>query len=404
MAISVQDQIADAIQRHSVGVQRVAARTRNLVLKVLDDSEPALRMRILDKLRKHTGGFSIQNEMRIQSLFRSVRKIRGRAFKKAWPLLRDELASIAAAEPRFMEGILRTVSPTKLGKMNIPSGRGLQALANKRPFQGRVLRQWASQIRQGDLRRIQDQIRIGLAQGEKAVQVARRITGTVALRGANGVTQITRAQATTLTKTAATHYSNTSRRQFFLENPDLVKEEMFVAELDRRTTETCFSLHGEIRKVNVLPLPPLHFRCRSDITAVANREAMNKPGKMKPKTEQLLMRQFTKDSGLSDITRRAQLPHGFKGRFDAFSKSRMNQLIGRAPTTTGTGIDFLNRQSFASLKATFGPVRAKLFRDGGITPRQFIKNLGDAPMPLSQLSRLHADSFRAAGFDPADFF
>ncbi len=403
MALSVQDQISDALIRHRVGVERAAGGIRNLITKVLDDSEPSLRRRIFDRLRKHSGGFSIANEMRVRALFADVRRIRGAAFRRMWPVWRDELAKMAAQEPAIMEGILRTTSPTRLGRMRLPDDRSMRALVTRRPFQGRVLRQWATNLRATDVRAIQDQIRIGLAQGETIQQITGRVVGNRAFSGRNGITALTRKHAETITKTAAAHYTNTARRAFFEENPDLVKFEAFVAELDRRTTETCFSLHGKVKPVGQLPVPPLHFRCRSNLTAAVNPKGrMSDPRRMKDQTEKLMLREFSRKHGLGSVLDRASLPRGFKGQFDAFSRSEMQRLIGPRPKLV-SGDEWLRRQSNAFLRDTLGPTRARLLR-AGMGTRQMIRRLGERPIPLRDLGRMNAEQFRAAGLDPEDFF
>jgi SPP1 gp7 family putative phage head morphogenesis protein len=68
-------------------------------------------------------------------------------------------------------------------------------------------------------------------------------------------------EATTLT--AFNHYSNQAKQAVYQQNTDILEGVEIVATLDSRTTFICMSLDGKIFPVNSGPIPPLHYRCRS---------------------------------------------------------------------------------------------------------------------------------------------
>jgi len=56
---------------------------------------------------------------------------------------------------------------------------------------------------------------------------------------------------------------NFAEREMYLENEDIIENVRFTAIIDRKTTDICISLDGEVFPLKEAPLPPLHFRCRS---------------------------------------------------------------------------------------------------------------------------------------------
>jgi hypothetical protein len=183
-------------------------------------------------------------------------------------------------------------------------------------------------------------------------------------------------------------------------NQDLFSEEQFVATLDARTTPVCRSLDGKRYPVGKGPIPPLHFNCRSLRVPVLDGDALGKRPFVAATKAQLL-REYAEREGLKVPKTREALPRGHKGAFDAFARMRVRQLTGRAPGRT-TYQEWLSTQSAAFQDDVLGKTRARLFREGGLTLDKFVNRRGDE-IPLSELARLHAAAFRAAGLDPKGF-
>lgn len=90
-----------------------------------------------------------------------------------------------------------------------------------------------------------------------------------------------------------------------------------------------------------------------------------------------------------------------KGSFDEFSRRRIRELTGRVPAKM-TYQEWLTTQPATFQDDVLGKTRGKLFRKGGLTLDKFVNQAGDE-IPLSDLARLHAEAFRAAGLDPVGF-
>jgi SPP1 gp7 family putative phage head morphogenesis protein len=243
---------------------------------------------------------------------------------------------------------------------------------------------------------MEDQIKIGLVQGEDSVRLARRIVGTVSLKGSDGVFELTRRNAEAITRTAVNYYSNAVRETWLADNSDLFTEELFVATLDSRTTPQCRSLDGKTFPIGKGPIPPLHFSCRSLRVASINGEAIgNRPAK--PFTEKMFAKEFSN----GEFSSRDALPRGMKDAYDSYARKRIREMTEIIPAKV-TYQQWLGRQSVAFQDDVLGPTRGKLFRGGKVKLDKFVDRTGKT-IPLAKLAKTDAAAFRAAGLDTGDY-
>jgi len=389
---NVNEEFFDAVIRHQIGLLRVSGSIQKEIIDILDATEKDISEQIRRRLRKN------QSTTRLNALLKTITAIRNDAWKKSAEVWRREIIEVAKAEPAFMAGALKTVSPVLLD-LAIPDVATLTSLATTKPFEGKVLKDWAKDIKRADLARIEQAIKIGVTQGESSAAIARRVVGTVGQRGRNGVTEITRRQAAAITRTAVNAVSNQAKREFYVDNGDIIREEVYVATLDSRTTPICRSLDGEKFPVGEGPIPPLHIQCRSTrIAAIDGKAIGDRP--QKPVTEQELVREYNRANG-TQASNRAGLPRGHKGQFDSFARQRIRQKTGTIDANVSYQ-QWLTRQSAEFQDDILGPTRGKLFRNGDLTLKKFVNRQGDE-IPLSSLARREASAFRAAGLDPEDF-
>lgn len=397
--LTASEEFFDAMVRHQIGLLRVSGSIANDVNALLDATESDIRRQINEASRSGIGFDSPAKVSRLNALLASLTAIRLEAWKQATQTWVESMRDLAVREPAFIDSILKTTMPVDLST-SLPNSRRLRAIVTSQPFQGKVLREWAKDMRRADIDRIQSQIKIGLTQGESGRAIARRVVGRISTRGRDGVLQITRKKAQLLTRTATNAIANHARRQYHEENKDLIDKELYVATLDSRTTIQCASLDGQRFEVGQGPIPPVHFACRSLRVALVDPDPIGRRP-FNPTTERRLLREFSSQRGISTrIRSRADLPRGTKASFDEFARRRKRELIGRVPSKVSY-TDFLRRQSSEFQDEYLGATRAKLFRGG--FPLTRIVDPAGKPIPLSQLSRTHASAFRAAGLDPVGF-
>lgn len=393
------EQYFDALVRHQIFLLRTSGSIRNEIYELLDATERDLRAQIRTRIRPGQGINRPVDVRRLEALLAALRATRLRAWGSVRARWLERLIEVANNEPEFLAGAIQTVSPVVVNP-SLPAPELLLAIVNERPFSGKILADWADDIARADLSRIEDQIRIGLTQGESSQAIARRVVGTVGQRGRDGVTEITRRQAEAITRTAVNAITNQAKREFYDANTDLFDGELYVATLDERTTRICSSLDGQVFPIGEGPLPPLHFNCRSlrvpilDGIELGDRPAINV-------TQRQLLREYTDSRGIRTVTRRADLPRGNKGRFDRFARTRKRQLIGRVPGKVSYQ-QWLERQPRAFVDDVLGQTRGRLFRQGNLPLTRFVDRAGNE-LPLRELAAREADAFRAAGLNPQDF-
>jgi len=399
MIENVNQEWLDALLRHQIYSLRVAGAIRNRVDEILLATEDDIATQIREMLRGDVT-FTPQRLKKAEKALAKIKAMRNAGWNQVDKELFAQLSAFTQEEALFLGRALETVLPVII-EANLPSPQSLRSLVKTQPFEGRTMKDWAKTLRANDLRRIEDQIKIGLVRGEPSDRIARRIVGSAKLKGRDGVTQITRRNAEAITRTAVNSFSNGARSMFFEENAALFGEELFVATLDGRTTPICRSYDGKRFKLGEGPHPPLHFSCRSLRVAAIGPEAIgNRPAR--PFTKRTLVREFAKQEGLGNITSRAKLPRGYKGEFDSFAGRRMREMTQIIPAKI-TYQDWLSRQTAAFQDDVLGPTRGRLFRQGGLTLDKFVNRAGDE-IPLAQLAQRDADAFIAAGLDPEAFY
>jgi SPP1 gp7 family putative phage head morphogenesis protein len=398
MAENVNQLFFDAVVRHQIYLMRFSGSVQKRIVELLNKTEDDIKCRILTKL-KNVDPNTTTGQARLNVLLEYIRTARG----STWNNVRDEwvtqLTELAKKEPEFIDKQFKTVSPVILDTV-LPTAETIRSLVTSRPFQGRILKDWAKSIQAVDLQRIEDQIKIGLMQGETVEQIARRVFGTGNLDGIDGVTEITRQQSKAITRTAVNHVGNQAKREYYKANSDLFREELYVATLDSRTTAVCKANDGKRFPVGEGPIPPLHYNCRSLRVAIINDEVIGtRPAK--PTVERELVEDFAKENELEPVRKRDDLPPGWKTKYDAYARKRIRQLTEQRPAEESYNV-WLRRQSKTFQEEVLGVTKAKLYRDGKLSLDRFVNRQGDE-LTLAQLARREAAAFRAAGLDPEDY-
>lgn len=391
--------LLDALVRHQTYLLRYSGYVRNRVRSLLDKSEEDIAALIQRKLAAGTGLNSPTDVRRMQALLDAIDKLRQEVWADATSWLEDQMVDLAYQEPIAIANMISTVAPVVVST-TLPAPALLKAIALSRPFEGRILRDWASTLEAEDLRRIHAAIQVGMVAGESIDAITKRVIGTKQLFGSDGVTELTRRQVQAITRTAVQHVANSARDETMRLNADILLAEQFVATLDSRTTPVCRANDGKQFPVGKGPRPPLHFACRSLRVAVMDGEQLGERPYKASTTKQLL-REFTEARKLPKVTSRDDLPRGTKGAFDAFARKRVRELTGRVPSVDSYQV-WLQKQSRQFQEDTLGVTKAKLFRDGGLTLDKFVAADG-TELTLAQLATKQADAFRAAGLDPGDF-
>ena len=399
MAMTANEALLDAMIRHQTYLLRYTGMVRNRIFGILDKTEADLAELIRTKLKGTTGLTTPVELRRMQSLMASLETMRRAAWGEATADLVKQMTDLSYQEPIVMSGILATTAPVIVETV-LPAPRLLRSIVLARPFEGRLLKEWAATMEADDIRRIHSQIQLGMTAGQTTDAIVARVIGTTTLKGSDGVTELTRRQVNAVVRTAIQHVANHSRNELFKENADILELEQFVATLDSRTTPVCKANDGKRYPVGKGPIPPLHIACRSLRVASFSEERLGmRPAK--PVTEEMLLREFGEREKIGTVKSRDDLPRGYKTAFDGFKRKRVRELTGRVPNAESYQT-WLQKQSKAFQDDTMGVTKAKLFRDGGLTLDKFVAASG-TELTLAQLAAKHAQAFKAAGLDPRNY-
>ena len=275
--------------------------------------------------------------LRLERLLGEVESLVGQSFKEIRKTLTQRLAATGVQQSFWAESLLHTtINSVAVAIRSGRVGLGLmRSIIENDPFEGAPLKDWVDGI-QGSLTHkklgaVRRQLQAGMAGNETLEQMIRRIRGRSNGQGGfvGGVLQTTTRQAEAIARTGVNFIANRGQVATYKANADILKGLEFVAVLDKRTTEICMALDGEILDAeNPDPnkVPPRHWRCRSVTVPVVDWEGLG----IEPPAE------------------------GKRASAD-----------GPVPSST-TYEDWLRVQPAADQDEILGPARADLFRRGKI--------------------------------------
>lgn len=197
-------------------------------------------------------------------------------------------------------------------------------------------------------------VKRGFARGQTTGQMATEIR-----RVSKG---LLRREAEALARTGYIHYAAQADKAVAEENADILEEYYYVVTFDSRTTKTCRSLatrynpKGNRAKVGdeSAPTPPLHFNCRTRRIAV-------------PK---------------------GTVPTGKRAAVGGEAGAEQNYDRGQIGAGT-THQSWLKRQPKWFVEDSLGPMRAELFRNGGLTLDKFT-DMSLRPLTLEEIKEKYS--------------
>lgn len=366
---TVNEMFRDAVLQRQILLAQLERGMQTRLMDLLDKTERDIRIALQDRLSRLAGAaFTSSATMsRLNVLANSIAKIRGGAFDEVGDVWDTELRALAVAEAEYLDEAIKDMSPVVV-ETALPATALLEKLVDDLPVRGRVMTEWLQTASAADSQRIMDGVRIGMLQGETADDIVRRILGTKAMDGADGVLEMARRDVTTITQTAISTITNEAREQYYQENDDIFSDEQFVATLDDTTCPECGALDGETFAIGQGPQPPIHFNCRCVRVPVISEASLGLRPSNAAMREEL--------DGLSKQEKR----------------ERLAELVGQVPGTTRYS-DWLASQSVKFQDHVLGPQRAALFRDGKLTLNRFVNRDGKM-LSLDQLRELNPAAFR----------
>lgn len=214
---------------------------------------------------------------RLEQLIYSVRDLNAQAYTQIGAHLTEQVRGLAAAEAGYQFRLFAKIIPAQVLSAYPVTAVAIEQVvagALSRPFQGRLLSEWAKSIGEDRMRRIREAVRIGYVSNETNDQIIRRIRGTRAKQYSDGIIEIDRRNLANIVNTAVSHTASSARDEFYRGNNDLIKALQWVSTLDSRTSDICKVRDGlEYKPVTHAPIGhsipwlsgpgKLHWNCRS---------------------------------------------------------------------------------------------------------------------------------------------
>lgn len=341
--MAVNDEILQRTIRHAIQVQRYGAGASRRMVQFLDQQVyPDLVATITRRLAKinsrgmDTGPWTTQ---RYKDLIIDVGQILNEAAKQMKLDTGSDLRSLAKGEADWARRMLQVAVPKEL-QVDV-SGINLNAVQQvvTRPILGEPLGKWFAGLAVTAKRNLTRQIGIGLAIGEPADLIIRRVRSSL---------DVPRNHAATIVRTASNQVSTQAREVVYAENPDIIDSVMWVSTLDTRTSAICRSLDGKTFPIDSGQRPPAHPNCRSVVTPVLK--------------------------SYKDLARR-----GIK--VDMGTRASMD---GQVPASLSYG-DWMKTQSIADQNDALGAGRAALWRAGKVSMSDMVGTDG-RELSLAELS------------------
>ncbi|WP_336195840.1 phage minor head protein [Raoultella ornithinolytica] len=364
------DKLSDESLAHAIWVSQYSTGVANRMIKILNDSDAELTARLLVAMATlDAESFTVS---RLESLLVSVRALNHEAVQSMHAGLSAELQELAQHEAGFQLSLFQFAIPDDVLALHPLVGispDAVYAAAMARPFQGRLLSEWASSLESDRMARISNTVRQGFLLGDTHEQIARKVRGHANRGYQDGALQMSRTNAGSVAKTAVGHLAATARTSFADANDDILKGKQWLSTLDNKTSKDCrirdrlkYTMDNKPigHKVPYLQGPgKIHFCCRSVETYIlkSSEELGIKVGEVK-------------DS----------------------SRASMD---GQVPADT-TYQEWFSRQSFSRQSEIVGITRARLIRDGDMSPDEFYNDRG-VWLTLDQLRERDGQAFRDAG-------
>lgn len=269
------------------------------------------------------------------------------------------LRKFSSYATEFHGSTINVVLPATAPALTTASTAAVWSGVLAQPIQatGTMLDSFVASWGQQTVARVESAIRVGYAQGMTTDEIVRKIRGTKASGYTDGILgSVTKRDANAMVRTSLQHVNNAAQQMVYDDNADIIEGYIWISTLDRRTSSQCRGLDGKFFKTGKGPVPPIHVNCRS--TTI-------------PKIKGIDL--------LSNTTRASQ--------------------DGQVPADQ-TYYEWLKSQPAEFQDDALGTTRGKLFRDGGLSAKQFADLSLDKsfqPLTLEEMRQKNPSAFDRAG-------
>lgn len=337
---------------HAISIEKYKVGVVKRIISLLNRSDADLSAALSTALeRLPAESFTVE---RLELLLDQVRLINTQAYASVATELQNDLKELAGYEVSWQRALFESAIPNPV-QVRFPiasvSAEQAYSAAMSRPFQGRLLKNWSTEIAADRMVKVRNAIRTGYLEGKTTDQIIRGIRGSRATGYADGFLERPRKDLAAVVRTAVSHTAATARDEFVKANEEILKADRWVSTLDNKTSPMC------------------RIRDQLQYTAVTHKPIGHKvpwlqgPGKI----------HWCCRSTSAPVTK-SWRELGMK--LDDLTPSQRASMDGAVPGGT-TYSEWLNRQSDARKIEVLGPVRAQLLKDGRLDLEDFYSPTGE---------------------------
>ncbi|CAM9316661.1 Phage head morphogenesis domain-containing protein [Acinetobacter bereziniae] len=363
--LEVQQAIIDALNQHNSYLQRLSSSSIHEILNHFDD----LSLEMLKQLRDLLDDLNEAEKTTLTSgkyTTASLKEIQGvmtnwqQSISTILPEILDiSMIALASYESAYIYKLANKKAP-------VISGKTLLNKAKKTPYAGGQLLDYIfPNVAESVRKKAEYVIRDGVSNGQTNQEIIQRIKGTKARNYADGLLNQTRNVIDAEVRTARAHLSN----DVYLQTWSALGFEYTrdVATLDGRTSFGCAVKDGRVQLIGIgHEKPPYHHRCRTV------QVGCDKDGKLDG------TRPFVADNRpVKDIP-----------------KDQRDGKIGHVDANT-TYKDWFDRQDESFQKEWLGPVKYKLYKEGGFPIDKFVDPLSGRKFTLDELRKVDEKGFES---------
>ncbi len=363
--LEVQQAIIDALNQHNSYLQRLSSSSIHEILNHFDD----LSLEMLKQLRDLLDDLNEAEKTTLTSgkyTTASLKEIQGvmtnwqQSISTILPEILDiSMIALASYESAYIYKLANKKAP-------VISGKTLLNKTKKTPYAGGQLLDYIfPNVAESVRKKAEYIIRDGVSNGQTNQEIIQRIKGTKARNYADGLLNQTRNVIDAEVRTARAHLSN----DVYLQTWSGLGFEYTrdVATLDGRTSFGCAVKDGRVQLIGIgHEKPPYHHRCRTV------QVGCDKDGKLDG------LRPFVADNRpVKDIP-----------------KDQRDGKIGQVDANT-TYKDWFDRQDESFQEEWLGPVKYKLYKEGGFSIDKFVDPLSGRKFTLDELRKADEKGFES---------
>lgn len=363
--LEVQQAIIDALNQHNSYLQRLSSSSIHEILNHFDD----LSLEMLKQLRDLLDDLNEAEKTTLTSgkyTTASLKEIQGvmtnwqQSISTILPEILDiSMIALASYESAYIYKLANKKAP-------VISGKTLLNKAKKTPYAGGQLLDYIfPNVAESVRKKAEYVIRDGVSNGQTNQEIIQRIKGTKARNYADGLLNQTRNVIDAEVRTARAHLSN----DVYLQTWSALGFEYTrdVATLDGRTSFGCAVKDGRVQLIGIgHEKPPYHHRCRTV------QVGCDKDGKLDG------LRPFVADNRpVKDIP-----------------KDQRDGKVGQVDANT-TYKDWFDRQDESFQEKWLGPVKYKLYKEGGFSIDKFVDPLSGRKFTLDELRKADEKGFES---------